>query len=89
MDGTFVSVKTERGIRYIEFALVFEKLEYILCFQTFVIGGPTSGTFTQDRGACITDTFTASSSAGAVPVICGTNTGQHSMYINIYLLTST
>jgi len=48
-----------------------------LDFATFVIGGPTSGTFTQDRGACITDTFTASSSAGAVPVICGTNTGQH------------
>jgi len=35
-----------------------------LDFATFVIGGPTSGTFTQDRGACITDTFTASSSAG-------------------------
>merc|ERR1712095_200157 len=41
------------------------------------IDGTASGTFTQDRGACITDTFTASSSAGAVPVICGTNTGQH------------
>merc|ERR1711884_292437 len=52
-----------------------------LDFATFVIGGPTSGTFTQDRGACITDTFTASSSAGAVPVICGTNTGQHMIVI--------
>jgi len=48
-----------------------------LDFATFVIGGPTAGTFTQDRGACITDTFTTSSSAGAVPIICGTNTGQH------------
>jgi len=48
-----------------------------LDFATFVIGGPTSGTFTDTRGACNTDTFTASSSAGAVPVICGSNTGQH------------
>merc|ERR1712109_212849 len=44
-----------------------------LDFATFVIGGPTAGTFTQDRGACNTDTFTTSSSAGAVPIICGTN----------------
>merc|ERR1711899_7800 len=43
------------------------------------IDGTTSGTFTDTRGACNTDTFTASSSAGAVPVICGSNTGQHTI----------
>jgi hypothetical protein len=59
-----------------------------LDFATFTIEGPSTSTSTDainavaplandNYGRCVTDTFTVSSSAGAVPVICGTNTGQH------------
>jgi len=50
-----------------------------LDFMTFVIAGPSvnSETVGNGYGSCQTDTFTASSTSGAVPQICGTNTGQH------------
>merc|ERR1712072_169268 len=57
-----------------------------LDFSTFAIAGPSTLTLTtaiatvnhaSDKGSCVTDTFTVSSSAGAIPVICGANAGQH------------
>lgn len=53
-----------------------------LDIQTFAIAGPSTltvlvGTDSLHQGQCVTDTFTVSSSSGAVPTICGANTGQH------------
>lgn len=55
-------------------------------FQTFIIAGPSAGTTGTAAstngnavGDCLTDSFVALSPGGtASPVICGTNTGQHS-----------
>jgi len=54
---------------------------------TFQISGPTSNPETTGTGiavntgsaigACVDDTFTVSGSTGSVPVICGSNDGQH------------
>ena len=56
---------------------MYKKVQnFRLDFISFAIAGPDSSTaITQ----CLTDTFTVSGAFNNVPVICGTNTNQHSI----------
>ena len=67
---------------------IFENLRYVW-LQVFQIGDPVTGTTVDAAqntgprvlGACVIDTFSISSQGNAgSPIICGFNTGQHSMY---------
>ncbi|KAK2724432.1 hypothetical protein QYM36_001070, partial [Artemia franciscana] len=72
-------------------SLVVQKCSADICqlrldFQEFVISQPDSSTFetmgANFQGQCVTDSFTVSGGSNPIPVLCGTNTGQH-MYVDM------
>ena len=52
-----------------------------LSFEMFSVSGPSSlvsaDSLATARTQCLTAQFTAHSGAGPLPLLCGTNTGQH------------